>query len=115
MPAATESDQFDFFVSYARADNTQGWVTRFVEEHLAACASRVPGLVSTYHWDEAVHEDAEVLLVIKTTRDRFEALRERLLGVHPYELPEIIAVEASAGHAPYLDWITASTRADRSP
>ncbi len=86
-----------------------------VEEHLAACASRVPGLVSTYHWDEAVHEDAEVLLVIKTTRDRFEALRERLLGVHPYELPEIIAVEASAGHAPYLDWITASTRADRSP
>ena len=86
-----------------------------VEEHLAACASRVPGLVSTYHWDEAVHEDAEVLLVIKTTRDRFEALRERLLGVHLYELPEIIAVEASAGHAPYLDWITASTRADRSP
>lgn len=86
-----------------------------VEEHLAACVSRVPGVVSTYHWDEAVHEEAEVLLVIKTTCERFEALRERLLAVHPYELPEIIAVEARAGHAPYLEWIASSTRADRTP
>lgn len=86
-----------------------------VAEHLAACVNRVPGLVSTYHWDEAVHEDAEVLLVIKTPHDRFDALRERLLEVHPYELPEIIAVEVRAGHVPYLDWIASSTRVDRSP
>ncbi len=86
-----------------------------VEEHLAACVSRVPGIASTYAWDGDVHEESEVLLVIKTMRDRFDALRERLLGMHPYELPEIIAVEVRAGHAPYLDWIAASTRADRSP
>ncbi len=86
-----------------------------VEERLAACVSRLGGLVSTYHWDEAVQEETEVLLLAKTTRERFAALRERLLAVHPYELPEIIAVEADAGHAAYLEWIAGSTRADRSP
>jgi len=86
-----------------------------VEEHLAACVSRVPAVASTYVWDGAVHEETELLLLIKTTRERFEALRERLLAVHPYELPEIIAVEAAAGHAPYLAWIADSTRADRLP
>ena len=81
-----------------------------VEERLAACVNRLPGLTSTYVWDGAVREDAEVLLLAKTTTDRFDALRARLLALHPYELPEIIAVEAGAGHVAYLDWIADSTR-----
>lgn len=86
-----------------------------VQEHLAACVNRLAGVASTWFWDEAVQEETEVLLLIKTTRERFDDLRERLLAVHPYELPEIIAVEARAGHVPYLEWIANSTRADRSP
>mgnify|MGYP006383139605 CR=1 FL=1 len=80
-----------------------------VEERLAACVNRVPGLRSTYRWRGAVHEDSEVLLVIKTAEDRFEALRERVVALHPYELPEIVAVPITHGLAPYLDWIGAET------
>jgi periplasmic divalent cation tolerance protein len=50
--------------------------------------------------------------VIKTTRDRFAALRERILALHPYELPEVLAVDIAAGHAPYLDWIAAQSTPD---
>ena len=76
-----------------------------VEERLAACVNRLPGVRSTYRWEGAVHEDSEVLLVIKTAEDRFEALRERVVALHPYELPELVAVKVAAGLAPYLRWV----------
>ena len=82
-----------------------------VEEHLAACVNRLPGIVSTYRWQGAIQRDTEVQLMIKTTRDRFDALRDRLLALHPYELPEVIAVDIALGSVPYLVWIEAETRA----
>jgi periplasmic divalent cation tolerance protein len=81
-----------------------------VEERLAACASVVPSVRSLYRWEGEVRDDAEALLVAKTARDRFEALRARVLTLHPYEVPEVIALPVEAGHVPYLDWIAASTR-----
>jgi periplasmic divalent cation tolerance protein len=79
-----------------------------VESRLAACVNLVPRVVSTYRWNEAVQRDDEALLIIKTRADRFDDLRIAVLARHPYELPEIIAVDVTAGHAPYLDWILAS-------
>ena len=81
-----------------------------VEERLAACVNQVPGVASTYRWQGAIHDETEVLLLIKTTRERFDALRTRLVELHPYELPELIALDLADGHAPYLDWMTAATR-----
>jgi periplasmic divalent cation tolerance protein len=80
-----------------------------VEERLAACGNVVPGLRSIYRWEGKVQDDAEALLVLKTTRERFEALRERVLALHPYEVPEVIALPIEAGSAPYLAWIAAET------
>lgn len=80
-----------------------------VEEHLAACANRVAGIASTYRWKGRIHEDTEVLLLIKTTRECFDALRARLVELHPYEVPELVAIEVVDGHAAYLDWIAAAT------
>jgi len=80
-----------------------------VEEHLAACVNRIPGIISTYCWQGKVHRDNEVLLLIKTTRERFEALRARIIELHPYELPEVIAVDIALGSMPYLDWIARQT------
>jgi periplasmic divalent cation tolerance protein len=80
-----------------------------VEERLAACGNVVPGLRSIYRWEGKVQEDAEALLVLKTTRARFEALRDRVLALHPYEVPEVIALTVAAGSAPYLAWIAAET------
>jgi periplasmic divalent cation tolerance protein len=80
-----------------------------VEERLAACGNVVPGLRSIYRWEGKIHDDAEALLVLKTTRERFDALRERVLALHPYEVPEVIALPIEAGSAPYLAWIAAET------
>ena len=76
-----------------------------VEEGLAACVNRVPGVVSTYIWGGTVHEDQEQLLLIKTTEANFDAVKMRLLPLHPYELPELIAIPVCAGAENYLDWV----------
>ncbi len=92
------------------ADSAGRIATALVEERLAACVNVVPGLASTYRWRSEVTRDDELLLVIKTTRERFDALRERLSMLHPYELAELVAVEAADGLAAYLDWVRAETR-----
>lgn len=81
-----------------------------VEERLAACGNVVPAIRSIYRWEGKVHEDAEALLVLKTTRGRFEALRDRVLALHPYDVPEVIALPVEAGSADYLAWIASETK-----
>lgn len=80
-----------------------------VEEHLAACVNLVPGVRSVYRWQGQLQEDAEVLLVVKTRADRVAALAERLRAVHPYELPELVALPVADGLQPYLDWVHQET------
>ncbi|WP_242345783.1 divalent-cation tolerance protein CutA [Anaeromyxobacter terrae] len=80
-----------------------------VEERLAACGNVVPAVRSIYRWEGKVQDDAEALLLLKTTRARFEALRERVLALHPYDVPEVIALSVEAGSAPYLAWIAGAT------
>ncbi|HET7065704.1 MAG TPA: divalent-cation tolerance protein CutA [Rudaea sp.] len=81
-----------------------------VEERLAACVNRLPAVASTYRWKGEVHRDSECLLLIKTTNERFDALRERIVALHPYELPEVIAVDVARGLPPYLAWIATETQ-----
>ena len=76
-----------------------------VEERLAACGNVLPGLRSIYRWEGEVLDESEVLLVLKTTTARFPALRERVLALHPYQVPEVISLAVEAGHAPYLEWV----------
>lgn len=83
-----------------------------VDERLAGCVNTLPSVRSTYRWEGRVEQADEVLLLIKTTPDRLPALTERVRALHPYELPEVLAVESAGGLAPYLDWITAQTRDD---
>jgi periplasmic divalent cation tolerance protein len=80
-----------------------------VEERLAACATVVPSVRSIYRWEGKVQEEAEALLLAKTEARRFEDLRRRVLALHPYEVPEVLALPVEAGHRPYLDWIAEST------
>ena len=80
-----------------------------VRERLAACISRLPGVYSTSRWQGQVTTDSEVLLLIKTSADRFEALRTRVLALHPYEIPELIAVPIERGHEAYLTWVRANS------
>ncbi|UXI68797.1 divalent-cation tolerance protein CutA [Tahibacter amnicola] len=81
---------------------------QLVQERLAACVNSLPGVASTYVWEGRLCRDAEHLLLIKTTRDQLPALTARLVALHPYELPEVIAVDVAAGNPAYLDWVARS-------
>lgn len=81
-----------------------------VDDGLAACVNRIPGVVSTYRWNGETRHGHEFLLLIKTTSERFDALREHIVALHPYELPEIIAVDIARGLPAYLDWIARETQ-----
>ncbi len=85
---------------------------RLVEERLAACANIVPGLASIFRWDGEVKEESEVLVVLKTTGAAVDALVERASSLHPYDVPEVLALPVVEGHAPYLDWVRSEVGGD---
>jgi periplasmic divalent cation tolerance protein len=78
---------------------------RLVEARLAACVNVVPNVTSVYRWQGAIEESAEWLLLIKTASGLLENLKEELRKIHPYEVPELIAVNIVDGAGPYLDWL----------
>ena len=82
-----------------------------VNERLAACVTIVPGLTSIYRWQGAIQRDEELLLIMKTCSTVYAGLEARLRELHPYEVPEIIALPIQAGSTTYLDWIADNTRA----
>ena len=75
-----------------------------IEEQLAACVNVLPVMTSVYRWKEKVEQDREQQLVIKTTASGVARLETRLRALHPYELPEFLILEASAGQA-YGRWV----------
>ena len=82
-----------------------------VDEELAACVNLVPGVTSVYRWRGAVEESSEWLLLIKTTRAvSARRLKDRLLTLHPYDVPELLLVPVTAGLDKYLAWASASVR-----
>jgi len=76
-----------------------------VEERLAACVNILPPMRSIYRWKGQVEDTPEQLLVIKIMQTRFPAVMDRIRALHPYELPEIIAVPIADGHPDYLAWL----------
>ena len=92
-------------VTVGKPDEAEKIASTIVEERLAACCNLVSGVKSVYRWKGEICHDEETLMVIKTRRERFEALRARVVELHSYEVPEIVAIPIVAGHAPYLDWL----------
>jgi len=83
-----------------------------VDERLAACVQIVPGTESVYRWQGKVEQAREYLLLIKTGKACWPFLRERLLQLHPYEVPELLALDILDGAPGYLEWVTGETRRD---
>ena len=82
---------------------------KVVGEKLAACANVMPAVRSIYRWQGALQDENEVLVLLKTRQARFERLKARILELHPYDVPEVIAVPVEQGHGAYLDWIASET------
>jgi periplasmic divalent cation tolerance protein len=81
-----------------------------VEERLAACCNLVAGLRSIYRWKGKVCDDPEVLMVIKTTADCFEALAERVTELHSYDVPEVVSMPITEGSEAYVKWLQRQCR-----
>lgn len=86
-----------------------------VEQRLAACVNILPEMESTYRWEGRVEEARERQAIIKTTRERIPALRERIRTLHPYAVPEFIVIPVVEGSDAYLRWISESTEAGEAP
>lgn len=93
-----------------KAEDAEYLARELVERRLAACVNVLPPVASIFRWRGEVERSEETLLVIKTTEARFEALRETILSLHGYDVPEIIALPVTAGHGPYLAWLEESVR-----
>jgi periplasmic divalent cation tolerance protein len=108
------SERLVVLSTVARAEDAERIGRALVERGLAACVNVVPGLVSLYRWKGALEREEERLLLIKTRRERFAALREALVALHPYALPEVLALPIEDGHAPYLQWLDENTQPSRA-
>jgi periplasmic divalent cation tolerance protein len=104
------TDAVVVLVTAPSADKAAELARTLVEEQLAACGNVLPALRSIYRWEGKVHDEPEALLILKTRANLFEALRERIVALHPYQLPEVLRLDVAAGHLPYLEWIGASVR-----
>ena len=80
-----------------------------VGAHLAACVQILPEMESVYRWQGKVERQAEVLLIAKTVRGKFDELEREVRALHSYDTPEIVAVPIVTGSAPYLEWLNQAT------
>jgi len=83
---------------------------QIIESRAAACVNQLAPCTSTYRWKDDIESATEIPLLIKTTQDAYPRLEQLINGVHPYELPEIIAVSVSSGLPAYLDWVDSETK-----
>ena len=87
-------------------EESAGSIARaLVEERLAACVNVTAEVRSIYRWRGAVEEARERLLIVKARADRLDALAARMTELHPYDVPELLALPVGRGLAPYLEWL----------
>jgi len=91
--------------TFPDADTAARIARTLVDEQLAACVNLLPTVRSIYRWEGKVCDEAEALAVIKTTAERYAALAARIAELHPYQVPEVIALPLADGHPPYLAWL----------
>ncbi len=92
------------------ADEARKIARHLVEHRLAACVNIIPRIESIYRWQGKVESSEECLLLIKTTAEKFPAVRDAIHELHSYELPECIAINIDEGSAEYLEWLANSVQ-----
>jgi periplasmic divalent cation tolerance protein len=108
-PPAAPGDFIVVFITVPNQDVAAALARALVEEKLVACVNILPGVRSIYAWQGKLCDDNELLCVLKTRRALFEAVRGRVCALHPYQVPEIVALPLVEGSAPYLDWLQRET------
>ena len=93
------------FTTWPNLETARTAARTLVEEKLAACGNIVPGVESIYRWEGKVEAGAEVLVIFKTTAGGYPMLEARVKALHPYEVPEVLAVRVADGLPAYLRWV----------
>ena len=93
------------FITAPTGDPAQNIAETLVSEKLAACVNIIHGVSSTYSWKGIIEHETEDLLLVKTRAELLEPLTQKVIEIHPYDVPEVIAVSLEAGATPYLQWI----------
>ena len=104
------TDALLVFTTLPSADKAAELAKALVDERLAACANLLPAIRSIYRWQGKLQDENEVLVLLKTRAEHLERLKLRILELHPYEVPEVLAVPVEAGYQPYLDWLAGETK-----
>jgi|SRR5580698_8649688 periplasmic divalent cation tolerance protein len=99
------TDKIVVLTTCESADEASQIARVLVEKKIAACVNIMPGVKSVYRWKEKIEEASEVLLIIKSRRDLFDAIRTEIAKIHTYELPELIALPIVDGSETYLAWL----------
>lgn len=108
-------DALLIFSTFPDEAKAQEVARTLVTEKLAACVNVLPGVTSIYVWQGKLEEGGETLALIKTRRALYPALEARLRALHPYEVPEIVAVDFAVGLPDYLRWLAGQTLDDAPP
>ena len=98
------------FVTAPDANVAADLTKALLSDELVACGNIVDGLRSVYRWEGKICDDSEALLILKTTKDKVESLKIKVVEVHPYECPEVLVVPVSDGHPEYLSWVRDQVR-----
>ena len=96
------------FTTFANEADAARVVRILVEERLIACGNLLPGARSFYHWQGKLADEREVVVLMKTRKQDWAALQSRLSELHPYEVPECVAVRIAAGAPKYMAWLEES-------
>ncbi|MCU0632584.1 MAG: divalent-cation tolerance protein CutA [Methanolinea sp.] len=107
--AAEDAQRVRVILTTARREEGTEIARNLVEKRLAACVN-ITDVMSYYKWDGRFCQDSEVLLLIKTTRERVDEALAAIRGVHSYDLPEMIVLPVVSGYPPYLSWVEEETR-----
>lgn len=86
-------------------ENAETIANNLVQDRLAACINIIPQIQSVYFWNGKIQNDEEFLLLIKTKKNLFNSVKEKIEKLHPYEIPEIISIDIADGNKNYFDWI----------
>ena len=100
-----DDDPIVVFMTAANGEEATRLADMLVGAHLAACVQILPEMESVYRWQGKVERQAEVLMIAKTTRGKFDELEREVRALHSYETPEIVAVPIVTGSTPYLEWL----------
>lgn len=106
MPRGMTIEHIVVFVTAPDEDTAAGIAKTLVGEGLAACASIVRNIRSIYRWQGKMEDKSEVLMIAKTSREKFDALAEKVGDMHPYDVPEIVSVPITQGSDPYIKWLS---------